>query len=302
MGRKLSVAVMVAVVLMSGAVVQAGAASAQVAPGACELSADELAGFPVITLQHDLWCVTRALPASADGAFWLNLNGHVLNLGADVGLDGTTPVVISNGWMFINDPFVHEIDHAVLWHVTVVGEASLYGAGAPPTVVYRGPAIVDSVIGGVNVVVESSGHSIVLQRNAFLRNTVNFGSKPVTVADDATTGQPVAPLTVDIQNNVGDTGILVRADTIASGQIANNFYVDPNIAGSVLDGPGLAVQAGAINQLAVTGNVSLYATGPGLSITGAGAGGVTDGGGNRDISNQVAGAGVPNCIGIVCTP
>jgi hypothetical protein len=289
MGRKLLIALVGSVLVLGSSVVEAGAASAQAAPGLCDLSADELAGFPVITLQHDLYC--SALPASADGAFWLNLNGHALHLSGD--LNGTTPVVISNGSLILNDSELHEIDHTVLWQVTVVGPEGLFQVIAPPTVVYRGPAIVDSTIGGANLTVEPTGHSIVLQRDTFLANKLETGLRPVTVVDDATTGQPVGPLTVDIQNNLGDMGIAVRADTIASGQIADNLFIND---------PGLQVQGGAVQQLAVTGNVAVLAPGPGISITGAGAANVTDGGGNRDIWNLVTGAGVPNCIGIVCSP
>jgi hypothetical protein len=283
MGRKLVIALIGSVLLLGSTVMQAGAASAQVV--SCDLSADELAGFPVITLQHDLSCFgSKALPDAVDGAFWLNLNGHTVFMG-DGDIDGTTPAVISNGTLLANSG-VHHIDHAVLWKV------STYDAGLPfepahPAIDYRGPAIVDSYISGTTLTVEPSGHSIVLQRNQFL-------SDGVTIADDATTGQPVAPLTVDLQNNVTDnTGIVVRADTIASGQIANNFF---------FYGPTLQVQAGAVQQLTVAGNVALWATGPAISITGAGAGGVTDGGGNRDIWNLATGLGVPNCVGIVCSP
>jgi hypothetical protein len=283
---------MVAVVLMSGAAVQAGTASAQVAPGPCELSADELAAFPLITLQHDLSCGTTALPASAAGAFWLNLNGHRISVYAGANFDASAPAVMSGGVLSL-DSTVHVIDHTVLWAVTVEGPVTPFVPEPAPTVVYRGPAIVSSVFGFTNLTVAPTGHSIVLRGNVFVGALFSYETGPVTVADDVTTGQPIAPLTVDIESNFTNMGIVVRADTIASGQIANNL---------LFDGRGLAVQAGAVNQLAVTSNTGWLANGPAISITGAGASGVTDGGGNRDISNQVTGAGVPNCIGIVCTP
>jgi hypothetical protein len=283
MGRKLSVVVLVGLVLLSGAVVQAGSASAQTAPGPCELSADEVAGFPVIVLQHDLSCGSQqALPAAADGAFWLNLNGHTLSVAAGVDLDGTTPVVISNGQLQVLGPSL-TIAHSVLWQIQ---EVPIPSFEFEKSIEYLGPAIADSTFLYTNLTVVPSGHAVSLERNLIY-------SGSLSVQDNSTTGLPVGNLALDMQGNVAFTStVFVTADSIASGRIANNL---------VFAGRGLYVQAGAIAQLTVAGNEALFASGQGIAITGTGAAGVTDGGGNRDIWNLATGPLVPNCIGIVCT-